>query len=127
MIAKVNLFIDCALVDDHSLVRILVGVNNTAITELVRLLRPHQVRDLAQALFGDLLHLHRWQILWIFDRRFSLIIGNLLRGQGCFVLEHLEFHLYQPQILEANENGLLDLTHVKLPLHLLILVILQHG
>lgn len=124
LLPDIDLFVNCAFVDDHTLFWVLVCVDDAAL-EVVGL-GAHHVRHLVQAILGDVLHLERRQVLRVPWRGALLVLGDLLWREGSLVLQHLSLHFDQSQLFECDKYRFLDLTHVEFSLHLLVLVVFQH-
>lgn len=54
-----------------------------------------------------------------------LVLSELNWCQAGSVLEHFEFHVSQSKLLKSLHDGQFDLSHVKVALHFLVLVIFQ--
>ena len=102
-------------------------LHNVALNILVGL-RPRRIyhhRQFLDVIRPDMGHLQRLHLI-TWDRRTSRrVFLDLLRGQASRMLQHFYLHVRESQLFEGLHDGEFYLSHEKVALHFLILIVFQ--
>lgn len=86
-------------------------------------LRLHHVRNLFDVVGADKHRLERLHLVARDGSAQGIVLSDLVRCQASSVLEHLNLHIGETELLERFHYGQLKLSHIEVAFHLLVLVV----